>query len=98
MTNITLKELLKDHFVDITKILIKGVANNQPTKQLFKGTVSEALKLFENDPENSTYQNSYCFTFQNDCITEFDIIRENGVCEAYIIIYVVINSKNKIQK
>lgn len=97
MNNITLKELLEEHFIDTTKILIRGMCNNKPSVNLFKGTVSEALKLFENDPENSTYQNNSIFTFKNDYCTGWEILREE-IYESYIIIYTLINNKNDIRK
>ena len=97
MINYTIKELLENHFIDTTKILIRGMANNQPTIKLFQGTVSEALKLFENDPENSTYQNNKTFTFRNDCITYWDMLGKELI-ESYIIIYTIINRHNDITK
>lgn len=94
MNDMTLKELLEGHFIDTAKILIKGISNNKPSIKLFQGTVSEALKLFENDPENSTYQNSKIYTFQNDCITAWDMVG-NDIVESFIIIYTLINSHRK---
>ena len=91
MSNYTIKELLENHFIDTTKILIRGIKNNQPTIKLFQGTVSEALKLFENDPENSTYQNNKMFTFRNDCISYWDMLGKE-IIESYIIIYTLIPS------
>lgn len=91
MSDMTLKELLENHFIDTAKILIKGISNNKSSIKLFQGTVSEALKLFENDPENSTYQNSNIYTFQNDCITPWEMMG-NDLVESYIIIYTLINS------
>ncbi len=97
MSDMTLKELLENHFIDTAKILIKGICNNKPSIKLFQGNVSEALKLFENDPENSTYQNSKIYTFQNDCITPWEMMG-NDLVESYIIIYTLINSHKENTK
>lgn len=94
MVDITLKQVLSEHFIGDCKVQIKIVDNNKPSELVYKGNVSELLNNNLNMPENSTFLNSKVFTITNECITYFDF-NGKSVLETYVIVYVYIPKRNR---